>query len=57
MTLASKTKLLTEILNIESVRVTKYQNLSGIGLVLHLEALTKEASCARCGKKSQKIHS
>lgn len=56
MRLVSKTKLLTEILNIESVKVTKYQNLSGIGLILHLEALTKEASCARCGQKSQKVH-
>lgn len=56
MTSVSKTKLLTEILNLESVRVTKYQNLSGIGLILHLEAVGKEASCDRCGETSNKLH-
>ncbi len=56
MASASQTKLLTELLNLESVRVIKYQNLSGIGLILHLESLTREASCGRCGQKSQKIH-
>ncbi|VEP15449.1 hypothetical protein H1P_3360006 [Hyella patelloides LEGE 07179] len=50
MTLASKAKLLTDLLNLESVRVTKYQNLSGIGLILHLEILTKEAYCSSCEK-------
>ena len=45
MTSEAEIKLLTEILNLESVRVTKYQKLSGIGLILHLESLTREASC------------
>ncbi len=56
MASASQTKLLTELLNLESVKVTKYQNLPGIGLILHLEPLTRKASCDRCGQKSQKIH-
>lgn len=56
MASASQTKLLTDLLNIESVKVTKYQNLAGIGLILHLESLIKEAFCDRCGNKSQKIH-
>lgn len=56
MASASQTKLLTELLNLESVKVTKYQNLPQIGLILHLESLTREASCTRCGQKSQKIH-
>ena len=43
MASASQTKLLTDLLNIESVKVTKYQNIAGIGLILHLESLTKEA--------------
>jgi hypothetical protein len=51
-----QTKLLTELLNLELVKVTKYQNLPGIGLVFHLETLTKEALCDRCGTKSNKIH-
>ena len=29
----SQTKLLTQILNLKSVRVTKYRNLSGIGII------------------------
>ena len=56
MTSAPQTKLLTELLNLESVKVTKYQNISGIGLILHLESLTREAACDRCGQKSKKIH-
>ena len=56
MTSASKTKLLTEILNLSSVKVTKYQNFSGIGLILNIEVLTKEADCTRCGNKSQRVH-
>ena len=55
MTSASQTKLLTELLNLELVKVTKYQNLPGIGLVFHLETLTKEALCERWGTKSNKI--
>ena len=53
---ASQTKLLTELLNLESVQVTKYIIIPGIGLILHLESLTREAFCDRCGQKSQKIH-
>lgn len=56
MASTSKTKLLTELLNLESVKVTKYQNLSQIGLILAVEVLTKETYCDRCGKKSRKIH-
>lgn len=52
----SQNKLLTEILNLASVRVTKYQNISGIGLIIHLESLTKEAECDRCGQISHQVH-
>ncbi len=52
----SQKKLLTEMLNLESVRVTRYQNISGIGLIIHLEALTKEAECDRCGQISHQVH-
>jgi transposase len=55
MASASQTKLLTDLLNIESVKVTKYQNIAGIGLILHLESLTEEAFCDRCGNQSPKI--
>lgn len=52
----SKIKLLTELLNLESVKVIKYQNLPQVGLILHTEPLSKKADCHRCGNKSQRIH-
>ena len=56
MASSSKTKLLTELLNLESVRVTKYKILPQVGLILHTEVNRKEANCTRCGNKSQRIH-
>lgn len=56
MASSSKTKLLTELLNLESVRVTKYKILPQVGLILHTEVNSKEANCTRCGNKSQRIH-
>jgi transposase len=56
MTSASKRKLLTELLNLESVKVIKYQKLPEIGLILHTELKSLEAKCTRCGNKSQRIH-
>jgi transposase len=56
MTSPSKIKLLTELLNLESVKVTKYQNLPQVGLILHTEVFSNEALCPRCGNKSQRIH-
>lgn len=53
---SSKIKLLTELLNLESVRVIKYKNLPQVGLILHTEVLSKEANCTRCRNKSQRIH-
>lgn len=56
MTKSSKSKLLTELLNLESVRVTKYQNLPQIGLILHTEVTRQEATCPRCKNISQRVH-
>jgi transposase len=56
MTSTSKTKLLTELLNLESVKVTSYQNLPQVGLILRTEGKSQEAKCNRCGQKSQRIH-
>ena len=56
MPVSSKTKLLTELLNLELVQVTKYKNLPQVGLILHTEILSKEAKCTRCGNKSQRVH-
>lgn len=56
MTKSSKTKLLTELLNLESVEVTKYKNLPQVGLILHTEVTSQEATCPRCGNISQRVH-
>ena len=56
MTKSSKTKLLTELLNLKSVRVTKYKNLPQVGLILHTEIMSQEATCPRCENISQRVH-
>jgi transposase len=49
-------KLLTEVLNLESVKVaTKHQH-EGIGIILRIESIEKESVCSRCGLKSDKLH-
>lgn len=56
MTKSPKSKLLTELLNLESLQVTTYKNLTQVGLILHTENLSKEAKCTRCGNPSQRVH-
>ncbi len=56
MTSPSGQKLLTELLSLESVRVTKHDVLEGIGLVFHVESKRNTAVCNRCGKESEKLH-
>ena len=56
MASSPKTKLLTELLNLKSLQVTKYKNLTQVGLILHTENLSKEAKCTRCGNLSQRVH-
>jgi transposase len=49
-------KLLTEVLNLEGVKVaTKHQH-EGIGIILRIESIEKESVCNRCGLKSDKLH-
>lgn len=56
MTSPSGQKLLTELLSLESVRVSKHDVLEGIGLVFHVESKMNTAVCNRCGEKSEKLH-
>ena len=56
MAKSAKSKPLTELLNLESLQVTKYKFLTQVGLILHTENLSKEAKCIRCGNPSQRIH-
>jgi transposase len=49
-------KLMTELLHLEGVVVTNYQIITDIGIVLHLENMSREAECIYCGKKTGKLH-
>lgn len=56
MTSKYGTKTLTEILNLDSVKVNSYRQHEGIGIILQVELLKKESTCPRCGKKSHRLH-
>ncbi|OWY64262.1 ISL3 family transposase [cyanobacterium TDX16] len=49
-------KLLTELLNLEGVKVTSHRQHQGIGIILLLELTNKESTCPVCGTKSQRLH-
>jgi transposase len=49
-------KLMTELLHLEGVVVTNYQIITDIGIVLHLENMSREAECIYCGNKTGKLH-
>jgi len=49
-------KLMTELLHLEGVVVTNYQIITDIGIVLHLENMSRESQCIHCGSKTEKVH-
>jgi transposase len=49
-------KLLTEILNLEGVKVSEKHQHEGIGIILKIESIAKESTCNICGKKSDRLH-
>lgn len=48
--------MLTELLNLDDVKVNSYRQHEGIGIIFHIELLKKESNCPRCGKKSHRLH-
>jgi transposase len=56
MSTKKELKLLTELLNLEGVKVSSHRQYEGIGIILQIEAIERESSCGRCGSKSNKIH-
>jgi transposase len=50
------TKVLTEILNIEGIKVISHSQQSGIGIMLQVDSISKESYCHRCGTKSHRLH-
>jgi transposase len=56
MTTKKGTKVLTEFLNIQGIKVTQMSQLPGIGIILQVESINKESHCHHCGTKSNRLH-
>lgn len=56
MSSKSHSKILTELVNLEGVKVTNYIQHEGVGIILHLSSERDEAICTRCENLSHKIH-
>ncbi|MBW4564655.1 MAG: transposase family protein [Mojavia pulchra JT2-VF2] len=56
MTAKPHSKILTELLNLEGMKVESYIHHEGVGVILHLTAESKKSICPQCGELSQKIH-
>ena len=56
MTSKSGNKLLTELLNLEGIKVISKRQHEGIGIILQVEPLNKESICSICGTKSYRLH-
>jgi transposase len=56
MNIKKGTKVLTELLNIQGIKVTKMNQLPGIGIILQVESIHKESYCHHCGTKSNRLH-
>jgi transposase len=56
MTTKAERKLLSELLNLERIKVAGYSQHEGIGIILHLEAENSEGTCPRCHSKSHRLH-
>lgn len=49
-------KILTELLNIEDIKVISHRQHENIGIILQIEPGKKESVCPRCRTKSQRLH-
>ena len=56
MTTKKGTKVLTEILNIQGIKVVQMSQLPGIGIILQVESTERESHCPECGTKSNRLH-
>ena len=56
MTAKKGIKLLTELLNLEGIKVISHRQHERIGIILQLEPIRKESVCPRCRTKSHRVH-
>ena len=52
----SELYLMTQLLNLEGVKVIDYRIIEGIGIILSLENTQKEVVCPSCGKTTDLLH-
>ena len=52
----SELYLMTQLLNLEGVRVIDYRIIEGIGIILSLENTKKEVVCPSCGQTTELLH-
>ena len=56
MTSKKDIKILTQLLNLESVKVISHRKYEGVGIILQIESIKTESHCPRCGKQSHRLH-
>lgn len=49
-------KILTELLDLEDIKVISHRLDAGIGIILQTESKKLDATCPNCGTKSHKLH-
>ncbi|WP_414625299.1 ISL3 family transposase, partial [Calothrix sp. CCY 0018] len=56
MTSKREIKLLTELINLEGIKVISHRQYQGLGIILQVESTNSESICTRCGTKSHRLH-
>lgn len=56
MTTKKDIKILTQLLNLEGIKVISHHQYKGVGIILKIESISNESICPRCGAKSHRLH-
>ncbi|AFY55050.1 hypothetical protein Riv7116_2542 [Rivularia sp. PCC 7116] len=49
-------KILTQLLNLEGIKVISFRQYKGLGIILQIESVSNESICPRCGIKTRQLH-
>ena len=49
-------KLMTQLLNIDGMKVYNYNFIEDIGISLYVEQESRAITCPQCGKTTNKLH-
>ena len=56
MIIKKNIKILTQLLNIDGVKVISHRQYKGVGVILQIESIKMESVCPRCGTRSYRLH-